>query len=198
MFDDDTLGDISTQQEQKHPCQCPPEPFPFLENILDNLLIFFAVEWTLRVLCYVPPPTIEPTTRGGGGGGNRLRRRTTNICYQCGQWIEFLVSPSTVIDGLATWPYFIETLPKEVVSLRLLTIISCLSIGTIGTIQCNVFKFDERVAEKFTILKTVSSCIVIRCSILWFNIILVRTGDMEILGRNEELAIYSYVGGWCP
>lgn len=111
MFDDD-LGNIHAQSPQL--CQCPPEPYPFLEQTVDYLLYFFAVEWTLRVLFFQdahPSPT---------------------IWGQLGQWMSFLTSASTMIDALAIWPYFFESLPKGLVSLRLLRLFRVFQLVRLG------------------------------------------------------------------
>ena len=115
MFDDD-IGNIPEQSPK--PCQCPPEPFPYLETIVDYLLYFFAVEWTLRVLCFVD--------------ANPKR----SLCGQFGQWLGFLTSSSTLIDALAIWPYFFESLPKGLVSLRLLRLFRVFQLVRLG--QYNV------------------------------------------------------------
>lgn len=111
LFDDD-LGNISAQSPRV--CQCPPEPYPYLEQTVDYLLYFFAVEWTLRVLFFAdahPSPT---------------------VWGQFGQWLNFLTSSSTLIDALAIWPYFFESLPKGLVSLRLLRLFRVFQLVRLG------------------------------------------------------------------
>jgi voltage-gated potassium channel len=115
MFDDD-LGNIP--QHSARPCQCPPEPFPYLQVTVDYLLYFFAVEWTLRVLSFVDA---DPSS---------------SVCGQFGQWLGYLASTSTLIDALAIWPYFFESLPKGLVSLRLLRLFRVFQLVRLG--QYNV------------------------------------------------------------
>jgi Ion transport protein len=110
MFDDDT----SVANSGSHACVCPPQPFRYLQSIVDYLLYFFAVEWTLRVVCYSPA---DPN-RG--------------VIGQFGQWLGFLFSTSTLIDALAIWPYFFESLPKGLVSLRLLRLFRVFQLVRLG------------------------------------------------------------------
>ena len=83
-------------------CVCPPEPLPYLGHILRYLMHFFAVEWILRIVCYVEkdPESTYP-------------RRLL-------QWLGYLTSPTTLMDALAIFPYFLENIPHIFVSLRLL------------------------------------------------------------------------------
>jgi hypothetical protein len=111
MFDDETSVSAN---KGLHRCTCPPQPFQYLQNIVDYLLYFFAVEWTLRVICFSPA-----NPRPGFMG-------------QLGQWLGYLTSTSTLIDALAIWPYFFESLPKGLVSLRLLRLFRVFQLVRLG------------------------------------------------------------------
>jgi hypothetical protein len=115
IFDDD-LG--NTPAHSLLPCQCQPEPYPYLEQTADYLLCFFAVEWTLRVFSFVDA------------------QASPSVWGQLGQWFGFLTSSSTLIDALAIWPYFFETLPNGLVSLRLLRLFRVFQLVRLG--QYNV------------------------------------------------------------
>jgi Ion transport protein len=83
-------------------CVCPPEPLPYLGSLLKHLIDFFAIEWVLRIVCFVekdPAPT--------------LARRMF-------QWLGYVTSPTTLMDALAILPFYLEGLPNTFVSLRLL------------------------------------------------------------------------------
>lgn len=121
LFDDDNAAVLNAkqqQQQQQHSCVCPPEPLGYLKTVVDYLMYFFAVEWTLRVLCYCPHAA-DPN--GVGVLLGKIRK-----------WIGYVTSTSTLIDALAIWPYFFETLPKGLVSLRLLRLFRVFQLVRLG------------------------------------------------------------------
>ena len=96
-------------------CVCPPRPYPYLERAMDYILIFFAVEWTLRVLSFVPA------------------HPRTDIVGKCNNWFTFLTSMPTIFDALAIWPYFIEILNLPgLISLRLLRLFRVFQLVRLG------------------------------------------------------------------
>ena len=104
-------------------CVCPLVPYPYLERLLGFILNFFAFEWTLRVLSYVPahphPQSDNPQS---------------DIIRHWGTWLNYLTSTTTLLDALATWPYFIERydLPG-LVSLRLLRLLRVFQVFRLGS-----------------------------------------------------------------
>lgn len=97
-------------------CMCPLLPYPYLERLLGFILNFFAFEWTLRVLSYVPT------------------HPRSDIIGQWGTWLKYLTSTTTLLDALATWPYFIERydLPG-LISLRLLRLLRVFQVVRLGS-----------------------------------------------------------------
>jgi hypothetical protein len=96
-------------------CVCPPQPYPYLERAMNYILIFFAVEWTLRVLSFVPA------------------HPRTDIVGKCSNWFTFLTSMPTIFDALAIWPYFIEILNLPgLISLRLLRLFRVFQLVRLG------------------------------------------------------------------
>ena len=97
-------------------CVCPLVSYPYLERLLGFILNFFAFEWTLRVLSYVPA------------------HPQSDIIRQWGAWFNYLTSTNTLLDALATWPYFIERydLPG-LVSLRLLRLLRVFQVFRLGS-----------------------------------------------------------------
>jgi hypothetical protein len=97
-------------------CVCPLLPYPYLERLLGFILNFFAFEWTLRVLSYVPT------------------HPRSDIIGQWGTWLKYLTSTTTLLDALATWPYFIERydLPG-LISLRLLRLLRVFQVVRLGS-----------------------------------------------------------------
>jgi hypothetical protein len=112
LFDDD--ASVVESLGLHHKCVCPPQPFPYLQRVVDYLLCFFAFEWTLRVISYSPA-----NPKGSALG-------------QLGLWVGYLTSTSTLIDALAIWPYFFETLPRGLVSLRLFRLLRVFQLVRLG------------------------------------------------------------------
>jgi len=64
---------------------------------------FFALEWIFRVVCYDTEHEPDSTW---------LNRRF--------RWFRYLTAPTTLMDALAIFPYYLESIPHIFVSLRLL------------------------------------------------------------------------------
>lgn len=102
-------------------CVCPPEPEPFTKDALDALMWFFAVEWILRIVLYVPGYPV------------------TGFADGFVEWFRYLSSTPTLLDALAIFPYFLESsLPKAkgLVSLRLIRVFRIIQVVRLG--QYNV------------------------------------------------------------
>jgi hypothetical protein len=89
-------------EEQNIACVCPPEPRKFSEIVISYTVYFLTVEYGLRVLLFSPADPAD-----------------TYLGY-LRQYMEFLFSFNTIIDALAIFPYYFESLPNGLISLRLL------------------------------------------------------------------------------
>jgi hypothetical protein len=89
-------------KENNIECVCPPEPRKFSHIIISYTLYFLTAEWGLRVLLFSPADPAD-----------------TLLGY-LRQYVEFLFSFTTIIDALAIFPYYFESLPNGLISLRLL------------------------------------------------------------------------------
>jgi len=94
-------------------CVCPLRSYPYIERLLRCILNFFAIEWTLRVISYVPA------------------HPSSDMIGQWGTWLKFLISPTTLLDALAIWPYFIGS--TGFVSLRLLRLLRVFQLFRLGS-----------------------------------------------------------------
>lgn len=97
-------------------CVCPLQPIPDLDRLLGFILNFFAVEWTLRVLSFVPadPPS--------------------DTLGQLSATLNFMTSTSAVMDALAIWPYYIERVDLPgLISLRLLRLFRVFQLFRLGS-----------------------------------------------------------------
>ena len=114
--DDDTVNITSLNAGVK--CICPPEPIQTTRHVLRWLMNFFSVEWCLRVCTFVPE---DPDPE---------------MFHQILQWLGYLPSPSTLFDALATFPYYLESMPNTFISLRLLRLFRIFQLVRLG--QYNV------------------------------------------------------------
>ena len=115
MFEDDDMSYLNEDRE----CLCPPAPKQYTVVVEDYLIYFFSVEWLLRVFFYEPPPADRADTMHG---------------FML-QWCTFLLEPSTVLDFLAIFPYYMERFgsnAKGLLSLRLLRLFRCFQLVRLG------------------------------------------------------------------
>eukprot|EP00547_Thalassionema_nitzschioides_P003107 CAMPEP_0194208120 /NCGR_PEP_ID=MMETSP0156-20130528/6660_1 /TAXON_ID=33649 /ORGANISM="Thalassionema nitzschioides, Strain L26-B" /LENGTH=446 /DNA_ID=CAMNT_0038935017 /DNA_START=30 /DNA_END=1370 /DNA_ORIENTATION=- len=98
-------------------CICAPEPLTFLNVWTTYLIYFFTVEWILRVLCFEPAAA---------------KRRSGYPFFK--QWMRFVMDSTTVLDALAIFPYYMESLDSTngLVSLRLLRLFRVFSLLRLG------------------------------------------------------------------
>lgn len=117
-------------------CVCPLRPLPYLERLLGSILNFFALEWTLRVLSYVPA---NPRFDAIG---------------KLGAWSNYLTSTTTLMDALATWPYFFERydLPG-LISLRLLRLFRVFQIIRLGSYNSMFVSLTKVIHKSIAFLK---------------------------------------------
>lgn len=99
-------------------CVCPPSPLRWTVVTLSWLVYFFTVEWILRIVTFEPSAT---------------ERGLTTWDFIC-QWLSFLTSTSTILDALAIFPYYVETITTSngLMSLRLLRLFRVFQLVRLG------------------------------------------------------------------
>jgi hypothetical protein len=92
-------------------CVCAPVPNHLIVRTQDHVMMFLAMELCLRVLCFEPTPYDEDGNRRSFGSS-------------LWEWVKFLGETSTILDFLATFPYYLEKYEAAhgLLSLRLLRI----------------------------------------------------------------------------
>jgi len=97
---DDTVFNTENRSPNV-PCVCAPVPVPQIIKVEDWIIYFFSLEWTLRVVSYVPLKTESGEHRS---------------------FFTFLCEPYTIFDFCATFPYYLIRYHQieGIVSLRLL------------------------------------------------------------------------------
>jgi hypothetical protein len=116
IFDDD---DSIANPVEGVRCVCPPTPQEWTIVVLNYMVYFFTVEWTVRVLAYEPPRNEWAPTAWG---------------FFC-QWLSFVTSITTALDALAIFPYYIEMIgvsANGLMSLRLLRLFRVFQLVRLG------------------------------------------------------------------
>jgi hypothetical protein len=96
------------------PCVCPPTPLPITDQLVNYLLYFLTLEWSLRVILFVPAKPAH------------------TVLGRWFQWFGYLTEGSTLVDALAIFPYYLEFLPNSFVSLRLLRLFRIFQLVRLG------------------------------------------------------------------
>ena len=98
-------------------CICPPKPMHFVVKLEDHIIYFFTVEWVLRLLCYDPPLKDDEEYR------NPIR-----------VMLEYLKETTTILDALATFPYYLEKYEpaQDLNSLRMLRLFRVFQLIRLG------------------------------------------------------------------
>eukprot|EP00804_Cyclotella_cryptica_P029723 CCRYP_015208-RB/>CCRYP_015208-RB protein AED:0.02 eAED:0.02 QI:546/1/1/1/1/1/2/773/323 len=111
MFEDD---EVAPETAPGVSCVCPPSPVLWTIHTLDWLIYLLTVEWILRVVVY--SPASPPFTVSGWAV----------------RWLTFLTDPTTLIDALAIFPYYLERLPNGLVSLRIFRLLRIFQLVRLG------------------------------------------------------------------
>jgi len=139
QFCDDVGGSFGIKNDGSKSlaeCECPPLPSLYLETILNHLLKLFAIEWTLRVLTYVPA------------------HPKTGFIGQLGDWLKYLISSTTLIDALAIWPHFMERLHLPgLISLRLLKLFRVFQLLRLGSYNSMFVSLTTVLSKSLEFLK---------------------------------------------
>lgn len=97
-----TVSDRILWTSTRSNCECPPLPKIWLQNAEFHIMIFFALEWILRLITFDPPRK-----------SNEIREN------QIRQLFDFFNEQHTVLDLLAFLPYFLEVYALDHFYLRI-------------------------------------------------------------------------------
>jgi len=111
MFEDD---EVAPETALGVSCVCPPSPVSWTIHTLDWLIYCLTFEWILRVVLYSPA---NPSATVSG---------------RVVQWFNFLTDPTTLIDALSIFPYYLERLPNGLVSLRIFRLLRIFQLVRLG------------------------------------------------------------------
>jgi len=171
-------------------CACPLRSYPYLERLLGFVLNFFAFEWLLRAVSYVPA------------------RPRSDIIGKWGAWLKFLTSPTTLLDALAIWPYFFERydLPG-LVSLRLLRLLRVFQLFRLGSYNSMFVSLTRVLYKSIGFLKLLIVIIFFGATIFGSLLFWLEQGEwkywettgdfqyirMSIDGKNEEISPFTSI-----
>ncbi|CAB9499526.1 gated channel subfamily B member [Seminavis robusta] len=132
-FEDDS---IESPLEPGVPCTCPPTPYEWTNAVLTYLIYFFTVEWLLRVLFFEPAPNMYD------GEGKFAHDEDQDHHHHHGRrrasfwrlWFAHLTSTTTMLDALAIFPFYLESLDNTngLMSLRLLRMFRVFQLVRLG------------------------------------------------------------------
>jgi voltage-gated potassium channel len=108
------------------PCQCPPAPHEWTNHVLKWLIYFFTVEWSARVLLFEPPIPLLDRDR------SYSQNQPTPSYWRL--WFAHLTDPTTVLDALAIFPFYLESIDSVngLMSLRLLRLFRVFQLVRLG------------------------------------------------------------------
>jgi hypothetical protein len=166
-FEDDTFA-----LKPDTPCVCPPAPLTATVKALDYTIYFFAVEWSLRVLCFEPPPTERTHTFGG---------------FLC-QWLSFLTETTTVMDALAIFPYYIERFEKTngLLSLRLLRLFRVFQLVRLGQYNSNFMSLTTVLYQSMLYLKLMMVVLLFGAAFFGSMIYWLEKGDWKYYEKTQS------------
>lgn len=166
------FGDDTFALEPDIPCVCPPAPLTITVKALDYIIYFFTVEWSLRVLCFEPPSTERAHTFGG---------------FLC-QWLSFLTEPTTVLDALVIFPYYIEMFEKSkgLLSLRLLRLFRVFQLVRLGQYNSNFLSLTTVLYQSLLYLKLMMVVLLFGAAFFGSMIYWLEKGDWKYYEKTQS------------
>mmetsp|Transcript_6432 Transcript_6432/g.9347 ORF Transcript_6432/g.9347 Transcript_6432/m.9347 type:complete len:778 (+) Transcript_6432:50-2383(+) len=114
----DIYGEFQAISNSSTQCICPPQPKEFIVTCEDYIIYFFTAEWILRVILFEPPSGLKKQT---------LTSHMYGLFF-------YVTEVSTILDALATFPYYLERLEgiNELLSLKLLRLFRLFQLVRLG------------------------------------------------------------------
>jgi len=162
MFDDD---DSIAEPLNGVTCVCPPTPLAWTITVLNWLVYFFTVEWSLRVLAFEPP--LHERKHTGWG----------RFC----DWFGYLTSTTTVLDALAIFPYYIELTfqTNGLMSLRLLRLFRVFQLVRLGQYNATFMSLTTVLYESVLYLKLLLGVLLFGAAFFGSMLYWLEKGDWE-------------------
>lgn len=152
IFDDDSTIHQPTEGVD---CVCPPSPFDWTTRVLDTLVRFFSIEWILRVSTF---------------GGSTFS-----------EWFNFLTNTTTVLDFLATFPYYMESLDTNgLMSLRLLRLFRVFQLLRLGQYHTTFNSLINVLNESLIYLKLLGLVLLFGASFFGSMLYWLEKGDWQV------------------
>jgi len=147
VFDDDDA--ISRPPNVK--CVCPPEPYQWTVDALRKLIYFFTAEWILRVVCFEPS---QNQIWGPSNSHDQEHSLWVNKKFWK-LWFAHLTELGTIMDALAIFPFYLETLDNTngLMSLRLLRLFRVFSLLRLGQYNTTFISLTNVLGQSLIYLK---------------------------------------------
>lgn len=168
MFDDETVSDEQDNFSGDYECVCPPTPLPWTEALLKVLIMFFSIEWVMRILTFCPIPI-----------NNEGKRKGT--WDYVNDWVEFLTSWTTVLDFLAIFPYYMELAfqTNGLMSLRLLRLFRVVQLVRLGQYNATFMSLASVLSESLLYLKVLMGALLFAAAFFGSMIYWLEKGDWK-------------------
>ena len=178
--DDETLlvvnSPATSSSSSSVPCVCPPAPLPYTVEAENWIIVFLTVEWVLRVLLFEPAAHNKAKTLAG---------------VAC-QWVSFLLAPSTLMDALAIFPYYLERFKraKGFLSFRLLRVFRVFQLLRLGQYSQTFHSFTNVMTKSVVHLKLLLILLIFGAAFFGSMVFWLERGDWSYW---EETGDYQYV-----
>ena len=145
-------------------CTCPPRAYDWITSLEDRIIFFFVVEWILRTVCFDPGPVTE--------GDDRSFRR---------KFLDYLTDMQTIIDALATFPYYLEKINslKVFVSMRILRLFRVFQLVRLGQYNITFCALVNVFTKSITHLYILCMALVFSAGIFGYLIFWFEKGEWE-------------------
>lgn len=163
--EDSTDDDITrVRMLFRHECECPPRPYDWIISLEDRIIFFFVVEWILKTICFDPGPDVE--------GDERSFRR---------KFFDYLTEMQTVIDALATFPYYLEKCDslKGFLSMRILRLFRVFQLVRLGQYNVTFCALVNVFTKSVTHLYILCMALVFSAGIFGYLIFWFEKGEWE-------------------
>lgn len=177
LFDDDNfiaMPDTGAVVE----CVCPPTPLGWTVTVLNAMVYFFTLEWTLRVLTFEPPLN----EKAPHGWGFVL------------QWLGHLTSTSTMMDALAIFPYYMELTfeTNGLMSLRLLRLFRVFQLVRLGQYNSTFTSLINVLSQSLLYLKLLLGVLLFGAAFFGSMLYWLEKGDWEYFEGAQSYQFVRY------
>jgi len=148
-------------------CLCPPDSLPWTDFHLKWSVMFFSMEWILRVVSWTVAPETTWST-----------------------WWNFLTSWSTILDALAIFPFYAEQWESSnsLMSLRLLRLFRVFQVVRLGQYDASFTSLSAVLVQSMPYLKLLSAVLCFAAVFFGSLLYWLERGDWGYDAATEQYA----------